>query len=97
MYVRIENDGVVPAAFTLSGHGDAHGITGRYFLHGNNITGAVRAGTFTTSSVPARGDVTLRLTVSVAGSSADTTTFVVSARPNSATKPDAVRAVVKVQ
>lgn len=97
VYIRIENDGLVPTSFTVSGHGDAAGISGQYFVAGNNVTGGVRAGTFTTTTVPPRADVTLRLSVSAGGSSsANGTTFVVTARSTPGTTPDAVRAVVKV-
>ncbi|HEY2271356.1 MAG TPA: hypothetical protein VGH30_01175 [Jatrophihabitantaceae bacterium] len=93
-YVKIQNDGLVAASFTISGHGDAHGIEAHYFRGSTNVTAGVRAGTYSTASIPARSFVLLRVKVSVAHSSADSTTFVVTARSTAGSPPDAVRALV---
>ncbi|HZZ97721.1 MAG TPA: hypothetical protein VFE19_11920 [Jatrophihabitantaceae bacterium] len=94
-YVKVQNDGLVAAAFTIKATGGANGFKARYF-HGNtNVTPAVDAGTYATGTIPARGFVLLRVKVSVAHSSANSATFVVAARSTSGTPTDAVRALVK--
>jgi hypothetical protein len=93
-YAKIQNDGLVPASFTITGTGGATGIVASYHRGTSNITAAVRAGTYSTGLIPPRGAVLLRMAVTVANSSAMSATFVVSARSQTGTSPDGVRAIV---
>jgi hypothetical protein len=94
-YLKIQNDGLVAATFTIKATGGASGIKARYFQGTTNVTSRVNAGTYDTGTIAARSFVLLRVKVSVAHSSANSTTFVVAARSTAGTPPDAVRAVVK--
>jgi len=96
-YVSIQNDGLVAASFTLKGTGGARGITIRYYRGASNVTTAVKAGTYSTGSIPARGAITLKLVVTVAKSSASSGTFLVKASSLSGTPADAVKAIVKAK
>ena len=65
-YVNIQNDGLVAAAYTIKGTGGAKGITVRYFRGATNVTTAVKAGTYSTGAIAARGSVTIKMVVTVA-------------------------------
>jgi hypothetical protein len=93
-YAKIQNDGLVPASFTITGAGGANGIATSYHRGASNITASVRAGTYSTGLIPARSAVLLKMVVTVANSSAMSATFVVSARSQTGTTPDGVRAIV---
>ena len=93
-YVNVQNDGLVAASYTIKGTGGARGITIRYYRGSTNVTTAVKAGTYSTGSIAARGSVTLKLVVTVASSSASSGTFLVKATSLSGTPPDAVKAIV---
>ncbi len=94
-YVKIENDGIQAASFTLHGTGGARGITTQYFRGASNVTNAVRNGTYTTGSIAPRGEILLRVVVSASNSSAANATITTTARSQPGTPPDAVRVVVK--
>ena len=94
-YVKIENDGIDPASFTIRGTGSASGISVRYFIGATNITTGVRNGTLPTPSIVARGNILLRMVVTASNSSAASATFTTTARSLAGTPPDAVRVVVK--
>ncbi|MDT4916915.1 MAG: hypothetical protein QOH89_1615 [Pseudonocardiales bacterium] len=94
VFIKVQNDGLAAATFTIKGTGGATGISDHYFLGGSNITAAVNAGTFSTSSIDPRGSVVLRLHIVVTNSSASHATFVTTARAQGGTPPDAVRASV---
>jgi hypothetical protein len=94
VYVKIQNDGLTPASFNVKGTGGATGVSDHYFLGGNTVTAAVKAGTFSTPSIDPRDSVVLRLHIVVANSSAAHATFVTTARSQSGTPPDAVRVAV---
>ena len=96
-YVSIQNDGLVAAAFTVKGTGGARGITVRYFKGSSNVTTAVKAGTWSTGSIAARGALTLKMVVTVASSSASSTSFLVKVSSVSGTPADAVKAIVKAK
>lgn len=97
-YIRVQNDGLVPASFKLKGTGGATGISAHYYRDGTqlayNITTAVRDGSYTTATIDPRGSVLIRLEVSVATSSATKATITTTARSVGGTLPDAVRLVV---
>jgi hypothetical protein len=94
-YVKIQNDGLVAASFTIKGTGGARGITARYFRGPTNVTTAVRAGTYATGTIAARSSIIVRVVVDVARSSASTGTVLTTARSQAGTPHDAVRVVVK--
>jgi hypothetical protein len=96
-YVRIQNDGLVAASYTIKGTGGAQGITAHYFQGSTDVTPAVLAGTQATGSIPARGSLVLRVKLSIASAGSATTTFVVTATSQTGSPPDAVRALVKAR
>jgi hypothetical protein len=96
-YVKVQNDGIVAAPFSVKGTGGAHGITVRYYRGATNITTHVRAGTYYTGTIAARASVLLRMVVVTAHSSAASTTFVTTAKSSSGTPSDAVRLLVKTK
>lgn len=96
VYVRAQNDGLVPASFTLEGSGRQSGISAHYSVGGASVTTSVLAGTYATASIPARGYVVLRVVVTVASSSASSATLVTTARSQAGTPSDAVRIAVSV-
>ncbi|HWU21150.1 MAG TPA: hypothetical protein VN088_06480 [Nocardioides sp.] len=96
LYVRVQNDGLVPATFTLKGTGQRTGIVARYSIGSTTVTSGVQAGTCTTASIAARGYVVLRVAVVVGKSGATSATLVTTARSQAGTPPDAVRITVSV-
>lgn len=96
-YVSIQNDGLVAAVFTIKGTGGARGITVRYYKGATNVTTRVKAGTYSTGSIVARGTITLRMVVTVARSSASIGSFLVKATSQAGTPADAVKAIVKAR
>lgn len=94
-YVKVQNDGLVPASFGLSGRGHRRGISALYYRGATNITAAVLAGTYTTASIPARGYLRIRVVVTVRASSVSLATLITTARSQSGTPPDAVRIRVR--
>lgn len=98
-YLKIQNDGLVPASFKIKGTGGANGITPLYVREegpvDHNITHDVRDGSYATVSIAARSSVVIRLDVQVAHSSASNATFLTTVRSAAGTPPDAVRLVVK--
>jgi hypothetical protein len=94
IYVNIENDGLVAAAFTVKGSGAARGITVQCFRGTTNITTAVKSGTYSSGAIAAQNSVVIRMDVTVAKASAASATFLVRLASIAGTTPDAVRAVV---
>jgi hypothetical protein len=94
VFVSIENDGLVAAAYTVKGTGAARGITVQYHRGATNITAGVRAGTYSSGAIAAGNSVVLRMDVTAAKTSAATATFLVRLASIAGTTPDAVRAVV---
>jgi hypothetical protein len=96
VYVKVQNDGLVPASFTLKGTGGAAGMSSHYFENStsNNVTSAVAAGTYATGTVAARSSVVLRMHIVVTHGSANSATFTTTVRSQSGTPADAVRVVV---
>jgi hypothetical protein len=94
IYVSMENDGFVAAAYTVKGSGAARGITVQYYRDATNITTAVKAGTYSSGAIAARSSVVIRMDVTAAKTSAASATFLVRLASVAGTTPDAVRAVV---
>jgi hypothetical protein len=94
IYLSMENDGLVAAAYTVKGSGAARGITVQYFRGTTNITAAVKTGTYPSGAIAARNSVAIRMVVTVAKTSAPSGTFLVRLSSLPGTTPDAVRAVV---
>jgi hypothetical protein len=98
-YIRVQNDGLVPASFKIKGTGGASGITAHYYRDGMylayNLTSDVLDGTYATQTIDPGDAVLLRLEVKVANSSANKAVIRTTARSQTGTTPDAVRLVVK--
>jgi hypothetical protein len=95
LYVRVQNDGLVAASFTIKGTGGAFGIAGHYFVDpSHNVTNAVVAGSYATGTIAARSSIELRLRIVVAHASAKGATLTTTVHSQSGTPPDAVRVVV---
>lgn len=93
-WVKIQNDGLVAATYTVKGTGGATGITAHYYRSGTSLTAAVLAGTYVTPTIAPRASILIQLVVTVAPSSAATATITTTIRSQSGTPPDAVRVVV---
>ena len=96
-YLKVQNDGLVAATFAIKATGAAHGINARFYEGTANVTAGVVAGTYSTVTIAPRSFAFLRVKVSVAHSSANTATFVATARSSSGTPADAVRIQVKAR
>jgi hypothetical protein len=94
--VYVQNDGLVPASFTLKGTGAATGHTVTYIDHdaGVNITAAVRNGTFTTGAIAPGASFLMRMVVKLSATAASTGTFTVQASSTAGTPKDAVKGIV---
>jgi hypothetical protein len=93
-YVRIQNDGLVAASFSVKGLGGANGITAHWFAGSTNVTAQVQSGTYTTPTIAPRAHVVLRLEVHASQSSANSATILTVVHSTSGTAPDAVRLAV---
>ncbi len=96
-YVRVQNDGLVAASFTIRGTGGARGIHVRYFAGSTNLTSAVRAGTYSTVTIGARASLVLKVVVKVSRASAKHASFTTSVRSQSGTPSDAVLLTVRAK
>jgi hypothetical protein len=94
-YVAIQNRGLVAAAFTMKLTGTASGYTVRVYRGTTNITTAVKAGTYSTGTIAARGAVALKVVVSLSSTATTTVTYTLKATSVAGTPADAVRAIVK--
>jgi hypothetical protein len=98
-YIRVQNDGLVPAPFKIKGTGGATGITAHYYRDGQylayNITADIRDGSYVTDTIDPGASVRIRLEVHVANSSATKATITTTGRSQSGTPADAVKLVVK--
>jgi hypothetical protein len=95
--VLIQNDGLVPASFTLKGTGAATGYTVSYtnYQNGANITTAVRNGTFSTGTLERGQSFAMKMTVKLSASAAATGSFLVTANSTAGTPRDVVKGVVR--
>ena len=94
--VRIQNDGLVPAAFTLKGTGAASGYTVTYIKYagGADITAAVRSGTFSTGTLARGQNFALNMIVKLSASAANTGAFLVTAKSTPGTPSDTVKGII---
>ena len=91
--VLIQNDGLLPAAFTLRGTGAATGYTVTYinYADGANITAAVQNSTFSTGTLARGQSFAMKMIVTLSASAANTGSFLVTAKSTAGTPNDAVR------
>jgi hypothetical protein len=94
VYVKIQNDGLVPASFRVDGLGTARGMSAHYYRGSTNITSDVLAGIYATPVIAPRDTLLLRLRLNVHRSSASRGTFTTKVHSTSGTPPDAVRSLV---
>lgn len=94
LYVDIQNDGLSADTLTVHGPGVANGFTPTYFHGATNVTSQVRAGTYSTGSLAPGAHVTIRVVITVALGSANSRTFLISARSLPGVPVDAVKAIV---
>lgn len=94
LYADIQNDGLAAAAFKVTGPGGAHGFTLTYFHGATNVTWQVLAGTYSTGSLAPGAHLTLKVVIKVAAGSANSGTFLISARSQPGAPVDAVKAIV---
>ncbi len=97
LYVNIQNDGLVAAAFTVKGTGTARGFTVRYYRGSTDVTTKVKAGTYSTGAIAARGSITLRVKVTLSTSTTSVGTFTIRASSVAGTPADAVKAAFKAR
>jgi len=97
-YTNFQNDGLVPAVFTIKGTGSATGYSVKYYRGTTNVTTAVKAGTYVTSTIAARSSYTLRVVVTRSlSSTASSVTYLVKAISVSGTPSDAVKVITKAK
>ena len=91
--VLVQNDGLLPAAFTLRGTGAATGYTVTYINYANNadITAAVRNGTFSTGTLARGQSFAMKMIVKLSATAANTGSFLVTAKSTAGTPSDVVR------
>ncbi len=63
--IRVQNDGVIADAFTLSGPADSAGFHVGYFAGAKNVTSGLSKGTYRTGMLAPGASITLTLNVSV--------------------------------
>ena len=97
LFVSIQDDGLLDDTFTVLGTGAANGFTVTYFRGSTNVTGQVRAGTFSTGNLAPGGSTTLKMVVKLSATSANSGTFPVTAKAGPGTPADAVKAIVKAK
>ena len=94
VYIRIQNDGLVPASFIVKATGGVAGIVDTYFGGGVNVTAKVRAGTYNTGAIGPGASRLLRLHVHTKRTARDRTSFLIKSSSVAGTPPDAVRAKI---
>jgi hypothetical protein len=94
LYADIQNDGLSTDTLKVTGPGGAQGFTLTYFQGATNVTSQVLAGTWSTGSLAPGAHVTLKVVIKVAAGSANSGTFLVSARSLPGVPVDAVKAIV---
>ena len=93
LYVDIQNDGLLADKLRVTGPVGAHGFTLSYFHGASNVTSQVHAGTFWTGSLAPGAHTTLKVVIKVAAGSANSGTFLITARRAGA-PVDGVKAIV---
>jgi hypothetical protein len=94
VYADIQNDGLTADTLKVTGPGGANGFTLTYFHGATNVTSQVLAGTFSTGSLAPRAHLTLKVVIRVAHGSANSGTFLITARSSPGVPVDAVKAIV---
>jgi hypothetical protein len=94
LYADIQNDGLSADTLKVTGPGGAQGFTLTYFQGATNVTSQVLSGTWSTGSLALGAHVTLKVVIKVAAGSANSGTFLITARSQPGVPVDAVKAVV---
>jgi hypothetical protein len=94
LYGDIQNDGLSADTLKVTGPAGAQGFTLTYFRGATNVTSQVLAGTWSTGSLAPAAHVTLKVVIKVAAGSANSGTFLISARSQPGVPVDAVKAIV---
>ncbi len=94
--VLIQNDGLVPADFTLKGTGAANGYTVTYinYANGADVTVAIRNGTFSTGTLARGQRFALKMIVKLSASASNTGAFQLTAKSTAGTPSDSVKGIV---
>ena len=95
--VLIQNDGLVPASFTLKSTGAATGYTITYidYSNGANITTAIRNGTFSTGTLERGHSFAMKMVVKLSSGAAERGSFLVRAESTAGSPKDMVKGVVE--
>lgn len=96
-YIDTQNDGLGSAAFIVRALGSAKGYTVRFYKGTKNVTTKVLNGTYQTASLAPGANLTLKMVVKVATSSAKSATFRVMAETTGITAQDVVMAEIKAK
>ena len=99
VYVRIQNDGLVAASFTVKAAGGTAAIQAHYHQIGVSspwdITDAIRAGTFNTGPIDPGEHTSIGVNIYVDNNAGPGSSFLITTRSASGTQPDAVKAIVR--
>ncbi|MEI7742572.1 MAG: hypothetical protein WCK58_02350 [Chloroflexota bacterium] len=96
-YANFQNDGLMAAAFTITGTGSARGYSVTYYRGATNVTAAVKAGTYSTGFIAARSSCTLKVVVTRGTSSASSVAYLVRATSAAGTPADAVKVIARAK
>jgi hypothetical protein len=94
LYVDIQNDGLTADTLKVTGPSGVQGFTLTYFHGATNVTSQVLAGTYSTGSLAPAAHLTLKVVIKVAAGSANSGTFLITARSQPGAPVDAVKAIV---
>ena len=98
-YIHVQNDGSVSDSFTLKGIGSGSGFVVHYFKGTTDITTAVVAGSYSTTSVATTATASFRITLKAKSSvraGSKKTVRLIATSVGDGTRQDAVKAVVSV-
>jgi hypothetical protein len=94
-FVKIQNDGLVPASFKVRATGGVYGINASWSANGDNITSAIRDGSFSTGILAPKE--TFMIGMGIFPQHVDGpnwTTFLIRTRSATGMEPDAVKVSV---
>jgi hypothetical protein len=94
LYVDVQNDGLTADTLKLTGPGGSQGFKLTYFHAGSNVTSQVLNGNFSTGSLAPGAHVTVKVVIAVQHGSANSGTFLITARSGPGIPTDAVKAIV---
>lgn len=96
VFVKIQNDGLIPGAISVDAIGNATGIHASYFRTstGKNITTAVRNGTYS-PTLAARGSYTIRMRIAVGNASPASARLRLRSWTNASFRSEVVKVIVK--